>query len=102
MDHRLHPIAGELAGDLLHADAWGDCHEAYRAYSEASRIHSRCLRAALEGGAVAGVGDAADAGALARELLIEWLAKCEAVSQQLAGASPAHDDAHDAGARPLA
>ena len=98
MDHRSHRVVADI-GDLLHAEAWEGCHEAYRAYSEASRIHSRCLRAALEGDAVAGSAGAAEAGALARELLIEWLAKCEAVSEQLAWQSVGHDDAHDESAR---
>lgn len=84
MDQRSQPVGGGVAADLLEAEAWEGCHEAYQAYLLASRVHSRCLRDALEGRVAVGSVGVAEAGTLARELLIEWLSKCEAVSQELA------------------
>ena len=95
MDQRVHPIGGRLAVDLLEAEAWDECHEAYQAYMQASRIHSRCLRDLLEDQAGVGSPGAAEAGDRARRLLVEWLGKCEAVSQELAWgrAAPGIQDA---------
>ena len=84
MDQRSQPVGGDLAVDLLAAEAWEECHEAYQAYLLASRVHSRCLRDTLEGSGATGPAGVVEAGTLARELLIEWLRKCEAVSQELA------------------
>lgn len=86
MDQRSQSVSGLVVADLLEAEAWQGCRDAYRAYLLASRVHSRCLRDALEGNAAVGSVGVAEAGTLARELLIEWLSKCEAVSQELAWA----------------
>jgi hypothetical protein len=95
MKQRLQPesCVGEV--DLLGADAWQECREAYWAYLAASRRHSRSLHDALAGDAVAGSAGAAEAGTVARELLVAWLAKCEAVAHELATAAAPSRRMHD-------